>query len=99
MKSSEHEELTFPHALIFFAFIPYFIGAILSKHVFKSGRVGEKVTKEGWPYRDFLKKEGFKPSTRYVFCLCIATFKEPKGLILHQLNQTQEQGKWKDTHI
>ena len=36
---------------VFFVFIPYFIGAILSKKYSQKLEVSEKDIKGGWPYR------------------------------------------------
>ena len=44
LKSSKHESITFPDEFIFM-FAPYFIGAISSKIVVKSGKLGKKVEK------------------------------------------------------
>ena len=72
LKSTKHEELTFHHAFIF-AFIPFFIGVILSKVcvcvcvcVCLCGvGIGKRDMKGGWQYRELSIEGRFNPPAHY----------------------------------
>ena len=79
LRFSKHKEITFSHGF-FFPFMPYFIGAMLTKKCQK-WVFGEKDIKRGRPYIGGLSIEGgFKPSAHYASNCVIVLFNAEKHL-------------------